>query len=120
MFCSNCGQELPNGAIFCTQCGKRVQSYVQENIQITYPLARAGLGSAITSWIFFFLSLIDLDAFFIMMCVMFGVAGVVLSIVALAKNPKTKNQKGVAIAGLITSATMLVVLFELAISVLVI
>ena len=34
MFCKNCGAQIPDGSVFCTECGTRVQEEpVQEPVQ---------------------------------------------------------------------------------------
>ena len=114
MFCGKCGSSIPDGNAFCSNCGASItdsseQSSVQQPIQtvqtvpvimVTQPATKAN-AAAITGFVFgiiaFFLCLVPYVG------LVFGLVGLILSIVGINKKKEGGRGGGLAITGLLLS-----------------
>ena len=121
-FCTNCGQELIEGAKACGNCGAQVEEAVKEekkektvtvkatpesgNTTVTTSSGKTN-GLAIAGFVTTLVSTL-------LCCGMFNLVGLILSIVDLvqAKN-YDGNGKGFAIAGIVIAAVVMVLSFIL-------
>jgi len=121
-FCANCGKELIEGAKACGNCGAQVEEAVKEekeektvtvkatpesgNTTVTANSGKTN-GLAIAGFVTTLVSTL-------LCCGMFNLVGLILSIVGLvqAKN-YDGNGKGLAIAGIVIAAVVMVLSFVL-------
>ena len=109
-FCSNCGNEIKEGANACSNCGTMVNAdskpAVVNNVQQTKGKSN---GLAISGFI---VSLVST----LLCCGSFNVISLILSIVGVVKaKDYDGNGKGMAIAGIIISSIGLLILILLTI-----
>lgn len=99
-FCTNCGNEIPEGGDICLKCGKMVNG--QNNNNKNNKVNTLGIVSLI-------LSIIGFLTIFIVIGVFFGLAGLILSIISLVNAKKNNNGKGFAVAGLVISIITIII-----------
>lgn len=104
--CSHCGETISNDSKFCKSCGKKIDGPKEEEIiQTIEPTSNKQTvpvsGLSITGFVFAMVSLIC--------CGLVSPLGLVFSIIGLIKiDEGDRTGKGLAIAGIIISAIMLV------------
>ena len=116
-FCTNCGQELIEGAKACGNCGTQVEEAVKEEKKETITVkatpesgnttAAPGKtnGLAIAGFVTTLVSTL-------LCCGMFNLVGLLLSIVGLVQAQNYDgNGKGLAIAGIVIAAVVMVLSF---------
>ena len=113
MFCNNCGNNCRDGLSFCTNCGNRLSSlphqeqpsfvspqviYVQQVPAQEAPVnpKKPGFALSIPAMIAGIISVVDMNVFF-------GIAGIIMSAISIAKGKKAGVKNGMAIAGLVCS-----------------
>lgn len=114
MFCNNCGNNCRDGLSFCTNCGNRLSSlphqeqpsfvspqviYIQQEPAQGYQAAepkKPGFALSIPAMIAGIISVVDMNVFF-------GIAGIIMSAISIAKGKKAGVKNGMAIAGLVCS-----------------
>ena len=114
MFCNNCGNNCRDGLSFCTNCGNRLSSlphqeqpsfvspqvvYVQQEPAQEYQAIKPkkpGFALSIPAMIIGILSIIETNP-------LFGIAGIIMSAISLAKGKKAGVKNGMAVAGLVCS-----------------
>ncbi len=114
MFCPNCGTQLPDGARFCTNCGKEFASYVNAAQVEPAPVAPVvpitmipAQRNNVMCLVGFWTSIMS-----IMTGGTFSGITLILSIIGLVTaKKKNENGQGLAKAGIIISSIMTVVFF---------
>lgn len=108
-FCTNCGQEISEGYAFCEKCGTSVdgngkaQATPTVNVYNTTAPAKKSNGMAIAGFV---TSLVNM----LLCCGSISLISLILSIVGAVKAKDCNGDgKGLAIAGIIISAIMMVV-----------
>ncbi|MBE7064896.1 MAG: hypothetical protein E7384_03665 [Ruminococcaceae bacterium] len=112
MFCNNCGNNCRDGLAFCTNCGSRLSSlphqaqpsfvppqviYVQQvPVQEVNKPKNPGFVLSIPAMISGIISIVDIN-------ILFGIAGIIMSAISMAKGKKSGVKNGMAIAGLVCS-----------------
>ncbi len=99
-FCTNCGNEIPEGGDICLKCGKMLNGNKGNN---------NGNNVNVMGIVSFVLSIIGFFTSFIIIGIVFGIIGLILSIVALVSSKKNNTGKGFAIAGLIISVIAIII-----------
>lgn len=95
MFCRNCGQQLPDGSLFCPRCGTSVQAGASPVQDKTLPSP----GIAVLSFFF-------------------PIVGLILYLVWMDSEPgKAKSAGKGALIGVIVSAALFMLLFIIALAV---
>lgn len=97
-FCTNCGNELADGADVCVKCGAFVKKSSNNNNAVESADRNANTG--------LILGLISILAWFIPL---FGYPVTICGIVYSSKGLKSATSKGKAIAGLVLSILFLIV-----------
>ena len=110
-FCPNCGAELIEESVFCTNCGKKDGEEVKEEVKTTTTTVTNNVsntakeptnGLAIAGFVTSLVSTL-------LCCGMFNLVGLVLSIVGLIKAKDYNGKgKGLAIAGIVICAVVMV------------
>ena len=106
--CSRCGETISNDSKFCKNCGEKIEEVKvkeEETVQTIEPTSTKQTvpvnGLSITGFVFAMVSLIS--------CGLVSPLGLVFSIIGLIKgDEEDRTGKGLAIAGIIVSAIMLV------------
>ena len=105
--CSRCGESITNDAKFCKNCGEKIEEgkIKEETVQTTQSTSNEQKvpvnGLSITGFVFSIVSLLC--------CGLVSPIGLIFSIIGLAKgDPEDRTGKGLAIAGVIISAIMLI------------
>ena len=102
-FCGKCGNKLEDDANVCDQCGASVNEKATIQVNQTVVSNKGSNGFAVTGFV---LSLIS-----ILCCGGTSFLGLIFSIIGLVNaNKSDGNGKGLAIAGIVISAIMLLVL----------
>ena len=98
--CSKCGESISNDSKFCKNCGEK-QTIEGEIIEESTNKQKVPVNAlSITGFVFAMVSLIS--------CGLVSPLGLIFSIIGLAKgDPEDRTGKGLAIAGIIVSAIML-------------
>jgi len=131
MYCKNCGKQLSDGAIMCPECGEPTKTSValsgatdnitethEETTQKSNPLAAIGFflsmfafvtGIVFGAFMYVFVGAAALVLVIGPACILPALAGISIGIYAL-KNAKG-TQKGLAIAGIVLAAVVLLFLF---------
>lgn len=100
-FCSNCGKEVSKESKFCANCGKEVSAEEVKNENI---VAKQSNPLAITGFV---ISLVSL-----LCCGGTSWLGLIFSIIGLIESKKKNNKgKGLAVAGIVISTILLILLF---------
>lgn len=103
-FCTNCGTKLEDNVKFCTSCGKGVDEGAQQKttVVVNNNSTEPKNGLAIAGFV---VSLVST----LLCCGAFNIVGLVLSIVGLVKaKDYNGNGKGLAIAGIVICAVVMV------------
>ena len=100
MFCSHCGKELSEGAVFCIHCGVPVNPGGHTFSPFEQPRSGGGSGHALSSLILGIVSWVTCGGFLFL-----PVLGLILGILGL-KSP----QRGIATAGICLNATVFITL----------
>ena len=103
-FCTNCGTKLEDNVKFCTSCGKGVDEGAQQKttVVVNSNPTEPKNGLAIAGFV---VSLVST----LLCCGAFNIVGLVLSIVGLVKaKDYNGNGKGLAIAGIVICAVVMV------------
>ena len=112
-FCTNCGTKLDDGVKFCTSCGKATESDTisnnnqpvnnTTNVTVNNGGEKKTNGLAIAGFVMSIVSVF-------LCCGILNVPGLILSIVGLVKAKDYNGDgKGLAIAGIIISAIVIVI-----------
>lgn len=112
MFCNNCGNNCRDSLAFCTNCGNRLSSlphqaqpsfvppqviYIQPApAQEVSKTKKPGFVLSIPAMIAGIISIVDIN-------ILFGIAGIIMSAISMAKGKKAGVKNGMAIAGLVCS-----------------
>ncbi len=101
-FCSECGKELEENSVVCKNCGKKVESEIKVSVEPSALQPKKNNGFAIAGFV---LSLVSL-----LCCGSTSFLGLIFSIIGLVNANKSEGEgKGLAIAGIIISAIILLV-----------
>ncbi len=107
-FCSECGKELKENSYVCENCGKKVEEKSNSNVSsnnIVYVQKKTN-GFAIAGFV---ISLVS-----IFCCGGTSWLGLIFSIIGLINAKKSEGEgKGLAIAGIVVSAILLLLLISL-------
>lgn len=104
MFCKNCGKEISDNAVICTNCGTATDNMAQTTSVTTANQTKSANGFAIAGLVLGIVGLLGGNYFFLIP----GIVGVVLSIVGMAKS-KQYAAPGLALASLIVSIIAFVI-----------
>ena len=106
-YCENCGKEIAENDLFCPYCGKRLsQNKMVSQINNTAPTNSNSRNSLAIAG--FILSIVSS----LLCCGMFNTISLILSIVGLTQAPRYNgNGKGLAIAGIVISASVMLLNF---------
>ena len=106
-YCENCGKEIAENDLFCPYCGKKLsQSHSVSHINNTAPTNSNSRNSLAIAG--FILSIVSS----LLCCGMFNTISLILSIVGLTQAPRYNgNGKGLAIAGIVISASVMLLNF---------
>ena len=114
MFCSNCGQELPVGAVYCPRCGKQTRVYVGGNTQIGNPTATCGFVFALLSWVFLFTCYYINDGLVVVIMAILWLIDTLIafitSIAGWSQGIQNRSGIGLGIAGFVISGIMITVI----------
>ena len=119
-FCSMCGKEMPEGSVFCSACGNRLElegqtSTLQQQPEVQQPIPqqppvsqkpKSGMnGLALAGFIVSCVSIV-MDGYGIV----FGIVGLVLSIIGkLQLKQRDERGNGFAIAGIVVGICGIVI-----------
>jgi len=124
MFCSNCGKEIADGVKFCTNCGKAVNDAAPVAAMTNVSVHKSSMD--VRGLVLGIITIIidaltggakanGVTALFLMPLIIaaipLGIAGVVVSAIALSRNKKASQPTGMAIAGLVVSIFSVVLFF---------
>ena len=98
MFCKNCGKEISDNAVICTNCGTPTDNMAQATSSATANQTKNANGFAIAGLVLGLVGFIGGNYFFLIP----GIVGLVLSIVGMVKS-KQYATPGLALAALIVS-----------------
>lgn len=107
-FCSECGKELKENSNVCENCGKKTEEKTNPNVSVnnTVYVQKKTNGFAIAGFV---ISLVSL-----LCCGGTSWLGLVFSIIGLVNANKNEGEgKGLAIAGIVISAILLLLLISL-------
>lgn len=99
-FCTNCGNEIPEGGEICLKCGKILNKKSNNNNDNK---------TNVMSIIAFIISIVGFITSFIVIGIFFGIIGLILSIISLVTAKKNNTGKGFSIAGLIISIVAIII-----------
>jgi hypothetical protein len=99
MYCSKCGKQVEDGAMFCSGCGAALQN--NQNIPVSNENTKKGAGMAIASLV---LGIIGIIAWIIpIIGLPIGIVALVLGILGIKR-----SSKGMSIAGIVLAVICLV------------
>ena len=102
-FCSECGKELEENSKVCKNCGKQIEENINSVDKRAVTTTKSANGFAIAGFV---LSLVSL-----LCCGTTSLLGLIFSIIGLVNANKNQGEgKGLAIAGIIISAILLILL----------
>ncbi len=105
-FCSECGKELEENSKVCKNCGKQIEENINSVDKRAVTTTKSANGFAIAGFV---LSLVSL-----LCCGTTSLLGLIFSIIGLVNANKNQGEgKGLAIAGIIISAILLILLIVL-------
>jgi len=105
MICTNCGNEIPDGATFCPTCGNMVEHNEENEVAGCFHVF-AKLGNI--------LGIISIAGSIIMLGFITGVPGIVFSILGLRSpinHDKAKKGLTMSIIGLVVSTIILTIIY---------